>query len=180
MTQFEIIKKTKIEFIIYGSIGLITSTLGLVLLSDTTENITLILPIGVLLFIAFKIIPNVSIKKHIKLGEINFENNKLTISNNNREKEYPIEKFEFINLKLVGWDGQNRFGNIQNLGRGNSGLYANTRPLNGLENRLIFRINNKEFKYEFYADSIEKYEKLKQLSQNWKKLNRNLELNILR
>ena len=136
--------------------------------------------IFILLFLSFKIIPNLKIKKHITKGSIDFQSDKVIIYRELTEKIYPIEKLDFISLKLVGWDGQHRFGNIESLGNGNSSMYQNIRPVDGLGNIVKLIKGNDKYQFEFYADSIKEYEVLKKTCENWKNLNTNVQIKILR
>ena len=186
MAKFEIVKKNKIELLIYGSIGLVVIFLGLILWTKTsggqsleTWHLIILFVIVAILFATFMIIPNIPIKKHIKQGYINFLSDRFIIENKQLpQKEISIKDVDNLSLKLVGFDGQHRFVNSREIKI--TAYQPNSNPLNGLGNKLKFTSNNNEFELEFYADSIEDYNNLKELAKGWIKINDKLKINILR
>ncbi|WP_346856494.1 hypothetical protein [uncultured Draconibacterium sp.] len=186
MPKFEIVKKNKIELLIYGLIGLVVIVLGLILWPETssgqnfeTWHLIILFVIVAILFAAFKIIPNIPIKKHIRQGYINFRSDRFIIENKQLpQKEISIKDVDNLSLKLVGFDGQHRFVNSREIKT--TAYQPNSIPLNGLGNRLKFTFNRSEFEFEFYADSIDNYNNLKELVKGWFKINDKIKINILR
>tara|TARA_R110002050_G_scaffold103818_1_gene212906 strand:- start:19 stop:579 length:561 start_codon:yes stop_codon:yes gene_type:complete len=186
MPKFEIVKKNKNELLIYGLIGLVVMFLGSILWLKTAGrqnweigHTILLFVIVAILFTAFKIVPNIQIKKHIRQGYINFLSDKLIIENNQLpQKEILIKDVDDLSLKLVGFDGQHRFVNSREVKT--TAYQPNSIPLNGSGNRLKFTFNDSEFEFEFYADSIDDYNDLKELVKGWITINGKLKINILR
>lgn len=186
MLKFEIVKKNKIELLIYGLIGLVVIVLGLILWLKTAGrqnweigHTILLFVIVAILFAAFKIIPNIPIKKHIRQGYINFRSDRFIVENKQLpQMEMSIKDVDNLSLKLVGFDGQHRFVNSREIKT--TAYQPNSIPLNGLGNRLKFTFNDSEFEFEFYADSIDDYNNLKELVKGWIKINDKIRINILR
>lgn len=186
MPKFEIVKKNKIELLIYGLIGLVVIFLGLILWTKTTSgqnfetwHLIILFVIVAILFAAFKIIPNIPIKKHIGQGYINFLSDRFIIENKQLpKKEISIKHVDNLSLKLVGFDGQHRFVNSREIKT--TAYQPNSIPLNGLGNRLKFTFKDSEFEFEFYADSINDYNNLKELAKGWIRINDKLKITILR
>jgi len=182
MSKFEIAKKTYIEVLIYGLIGVLVLSLSVIAwveIPKESSAIVLLFVIATILFVAFKIVPNLSIKKHVSLGLIDFCPDRLIIENTLREKrEILIRDIDNLSLKLIGFDGQQRFVDSREVKT--TAYLPNSNPLNGLGNRLQFTFNDGEFKYEFYVGSIDDYNELKELVKDWPKLNRKIRIDVIR
>lgn len=186
--EFEIAKKNHLASYIYAIIGGVILILGYILLINTTgvnasfdtPEVFLLFTIVLLLVITFKIIPNIPLKKHIKIGLIHFCPESIMIEDVSGNKNINLNDPNLIKIRLCGYDGQHRLGDIDYLGKGNASIYPDIRPVDGLKNNILVETNEKKIKYEFYIPNKDYFEQLKELFIKWSSMYKNVQIKTVR
>lgn len=169
--EFEIAKKNSILLVIHLSIAFIILTSLAVLFKDGISldrsfdsfDTFLVFLIVAMFFVAFKVIPNMRITQHKKDGCIYISNDEIEIKKGTESNTIKIDQVDFLSIKLVGFDGQPRIGDILSQGHGSAKIYSDLRPLNGLGNILKLKFRDKKDKYELYISSQNEYARLKEI-----------------
>jgi len=179
--KFELVKRDYKYLSIYIIIISLIIVFSIILFVRTINHgvifgdfeVFLSISIAILLFSIFKIVPYLKLSKHKKIGYIHFSPDSIFIENKSSEnKKIEINKINNLKIKLCGFDGQPRTGDVQT-------YFPAIWPVDGLNN--IIKIPKEGFysKYEFYISSIDNYNNLKDLMNSWKLLT-NVDSHILR
>lgn len=179
--KFELVRRDYKYLSIYIIINSLITIFSIILFARTIKqgvvfgnfDIFLSIAIAILLFSIFKIVPYLKLSKFKRIGFIHFSSDSILIENkfsDNRKIE--ISKIDNLKIKLCGFDGQPRTGNIQT-------YYPAMWPVDGLNNIIKITTKKSYIKYEFYIGSIDNYNNLKDLINSWKLLT-NIDSCILR
>ncbi|TKG89835.1 hypothetical protein EYV94_24765 [Puteibacter caeruleilacunae] len=173
MVKLEIAKRNSNKVIIYGSsilsLIVLVAIMARVDLSESALTVCALLTVFVLLAI-FKIIPNLGIRRHTKIGELILSEHSIEVRDTIGQGKYDVSKLKNVRIEIYGYDGQSRTGSP----------YSEVRPVDGLENKLVYSYQERKYEYEFYIDEIVQLEELKKIAHGWTLINYQVEKVIIR
>jgi len=180
MLKIEIARKSNVEIAIFGIVLLVILFLTSLALANGDESLRIVCVVLIILivFATFKILPNIPFKRHETLGYVNIDNKCLFIEKHGRNNSLNISKLLNLKVKLIGYDGQPRVGDMAAVAYSNE--TERMKPMNGLGNRISYTYNSEKHSIELYLAKEKEYNELKNIFKQWEEMNPSMKLKILR